>query len=309
VSILTQTLSDLARERIGALVVIAGGDSIARHIDGGVEVHGKLSEPLLKSVFDPHSMGHDGAMIIQGATVMALGVHLPLSRELETLGPRGTRHAAALGLSERTDALCIAVSEERGTISVARAGHLEVIESPHALGRRIEAFYEEVSPEQRSHPWQTFFLRNYREKLLALLIAATLWFALVYRTGEVIDRSVNVAVEHTPAPAGMTVLRLSPAVVSVDVLGPRRLLKALQPSDLRLQIDLTGVTEGVQMIPIHEAAFTLPEAVEITDMTPRQVMVNIRVEPPPAARNPVVPPDRGQPPPGSAASRDGAENQ
>ncbi|MCU0580760.1 MAG: diadenylate cyclase [Desulfobacterota bacterium] len=71
VEILTRSLSDLARAKIGALVVIRGKDPIARHLEGGEEVQGLLSEVLLKSIFDPHSLGHDGAVVIDGDRIGA----------------------------------------------------------------------------------------------------------------------------------------------------------------------------------------------------------------------------------------------
>lgn len=286
VAVLTHTLADLARERIGALVVITGSDSLARHVDGGVEVNGHLSEPLLKSVFDPHSMGHDGAVIIKGGVVLSLGALLPLSREPEALGPRGTRHAAALGLSERTDALCIVVSEERGTISVARHGHLQVMVEPEDLENSIEAFYEQMSPEEQTHPWRTFFLKNYREKVLALLISISLWFVVVYRTQEVINSTFHVSIERGVMPTGRTVRRMSPETILVELSGPRERLRTLQPGDLKLLMQMQDVSEGMQMIAITEDAFTLPDSVEMVDFNPRQVMVDIGVIAPPSTNVP-----------------------
>jgi len=134
VDILVRTVGDFARARTGALLVIRGHDVIARHLDGGEEVDGRLSEPLLKSIFDPHSIGHDGAVVIEANRIGKLGCHLPLSRNLEKLPGRGTRHAAALGLAELSDALCIVVSEERGTICVARGGEIRLLSDPSALG-------------------------------------------------------------------------------------------------------------------------------------------------------------------------------
>ena len=122
--ILMRSLADLARARIGALVVVRGNDVIARHLVGGEEVDGLLSESLLKSIFDPHSVGHDGAVIVEGNRIARLGCHLPLSKNLDKLPSGGTRHAAALGLSELSDALCLVVSEERGTLSVSRKGEI-----------------------------------------------------------------------------------------------------------------------------------------------------------------------------------------
>src|SRR3990167_9366881 len=121
---LARTMMDLAEEHIGALVVLKGKDMIVRHMEGGVEVNGAVSEPLLKSIFDPHSIGHDGAVVLEGNTLTKFSCHLPLSKETEKVGRSGTRHAAALGLAEKTDALCLVVSEERGTVSVARNGLL-----------------------------------------------------------------------------------------------------------------------------------------------------------------------------------------
>ena len=101
VEVLVRTAGDLARARVGALIVIAGRDPLERHIEGGTELGGIPSEPLLKSIFDTHTPGHDGAAIIQGGDVTRFAVYLPLSKDLDKIAGRGTRHTAALGLAER----------------------------------------------------------------------------------------------------------------------------------------------------------------------------------------------------------------
>ena len=110
------------REKQVMELIAEGKDPIARHVMGGIELGGKISEPILKSIFDPHSPGHDGAVIVEHDQISLFAAHLPLSKDFQQLANVGTRHSAALGLAELSDALCIAVSEERGTISVARAG-------------------------------------------------------------------------------------------------------------------------------------------------------------------------------------------
>jgi diadenylate cyclase len=75
VEVLARSLGDLARAKIGALVIVRGKDTIARHLDGGEEVQAVISEPLVKSIFDPHSIGHDGAVIIDGHVLDRLGCH------------------------------------------------------------------------------------------------------------------------------------------------------------------------------------------------------------------------------------------
>src|SRR6476620_575145 len=103
VDILVSTLADLAKEKIGALVVVEGRDPIDRHIMGGIELGGKISEPLLKSIFDPHSPGHDGSAIIENERISRFAAHLPLSNDFQQLVNVGTRHSAALGLAELSD--------------------------------------------------------------------------------------------------------------------------------------------------------------------------------------------------------------
>ena len=145
VETLVRTLNDFAHDKTGALIVIQGKDLVMRHLDGGVELHGKLSESLLKSIFDPHSSGHDGAVVIERDQVSRFSCQLPLSKDFKTLGQTGTRHAAALGLSELTDALCLVVSEERGTIVIARNGALQTINDSETLSKVIKNFYQEIS--------------------------------------------------------------------------------------------------------------------------------------------------------------------
>ena len=100
VEVLVRTLVDLAREKTGALVVIRGRDLIVRHLQGGQECDGILSESLLKSIFDAHSIGHDGAVVIEGNKIAQFSVQLPLSKNLKKsrerrnqtcLGPRTIR--------------------------------------------------------------------------------------------------------------------------------------------------------------------------------------------------------------------------
>ena len=128
IDVLIESAQSLAERKIGALIVLQGREPLERHTRGGVAVHAELSIPLLHSIFHPKSMGHDGAVVIAERRIERLGVHLPLSSNLEEVGNSGTRHTAALGLAERCDALVLVVSEERGSISVAEQGRLDAVE-------------------------------------------------------------------------------------------------------------------------------------------------------------------------------------
>lgn len=179
VEILVRTLANFARERIGALIVLAGRDPVDRHTEGGWDLHGELSEALLESIFDSHSLGHDGAVIIEGGRVTRFGAHLPLSKDFVKVNNLGTRHSAALGLAERADALCLVVSEEKGTISWAQGGEIHQSEDLRRLQAAIEAFLEEKAPKPPERTVVHFFRHNMREKAIALGLSVLMWLFFI----------------------------------------------------------------------------------------------------------------------------------
>ncbi len=183
VQVIGRSLLDLSKDRIGALVVLRGKDLILRHLHGGFELNGRVSEALLKSIFDPHSLGHDGAVVVEENRVTLFAAHLPLSKNAEKLDKLGTRHAAALGLSELTDALCIVVSEQSGVVSAARDGEITPIPGSEKLYSLLDDFYTETSPRRGEKLWHEFLHKNWREKALSLAVAFFLWLALVGSRG------------------------------------------------------------------------------------------------------------------------------
>ncbi len=179
VEILVRSLGDLARDHIGALVVLRGLDPLDRHVEGGWDLNGELSEALIKSIFDSHSLGHDGAFIVEEGRVSRFGVQLPLSKDFSKITNLGTRHSAALGLSERCDALCLAVSEEHGTISVARRGELKTLGDLEDLQDEIGQFLNRLMPDPSRGAIAGFFTENWREKLAAAAVSMLLWVLFV----------------------------------------------------------------------------------------------------------------------------------
>jgi diadenylate cyclase len=115
----------LAARRIGALIVVEQEDGLNEFVETGRLVYGKVSPELLETIFTRGSPLHDGAVIIKGDEVLAAACLLPLSTNPNVSLALGTRHRAAIGLTEDSDALVLVVSEEDGTISIARGGELK----------------------------------------------------------------------------------------------------------------------------------------------------------------------------------------
>jgi uncharacterized protein (TIGR00159 family) len=114
----------MARTRTGALIVFERRVLLGDYIQRGIEISARMSNELLRTIFFPDTPLHDGAVIIQGETVAAAGCILPLIAGVPLDASLGTRHRAALGITEETDALAVVVSEERGVVSVAEGGKL-----------------------------------------------------------------------------------------------------------------------------------------------------------------------------------------
>ncbi len=120
---ITEAVERLSRSGIGAIVAIEREVSLDRFAESGSRMEAKISADLLTTIFTPYSPLHDGAVLVRGDTIVAAGSILPLS-QTPLDRALGTRHRAALGLSDESDALVIVVSEERGTISIAERGRL-----------------------------------------------------------------------------------------------------------------------------------------------------------------------------------------
>lgn len=122
---LTNSVYRLSEKQIGALIVLENQDSFEEYSSSSVRMNADFSSELLESIFTTTTPLHDGAVVIKGTTIVAAGTILPLAQETAQLTKSmGTRHRAALGASQKTDALIIVISEESGKVSIARDGIL-----------------------------------------------------------------------------------------------------------------------------------------------------------------------------------------
>jgi diadenylate cyclase len=116
---------DLSRHRIGALIVFERETGLTDFIETGIQIDALITAELFENIFIPNTPLHDGAVIIRGDRIQAAGCILPLTEARNLSQELGTRHRAAIGMSEQSDALVLVVSEETGTISLARGGSLQ----------------------------------------------------------------------------------------------------------------------------------------------------------------------------------------
>jgi len=270
IDMLTESVSKLAYDKTGALIVIRGLEPLERHIRGGILLSGKISSALVNGLFNTGSPTHDGAIIIEGEQIERFGVYLPLSQNLKEGGRAGTRHAAALGLSERCDAFILVVSEERGTISIADQGKLDRIDSAAGLKKRLQDFYQRIHPSQAGARRMKWLTKNLGIKFGAIFIAVALWWVFAYRI-TTIHRTYSVPVECRNLPADYILDDPGTAEARVSLSGPERTF-SFDPLSMVMAVDLSAIREGSQDVPLAEQNLIgKPSALSVNQVLPRTI--------------------------------------
>lgn len=153
-----QTCEHLSRNRIGGLIAIEREIGLKNYIESGIVLDAKVSAELLITLFAPNTPTHDGGIIIQNDRVAACGSLFPLSQNTSLARNYGTRHRAAIGLSEETDAVCVVVSEETGNISVAVYGKLTAALDMEGLQNILTSLFK---PVERKMTVKEFLEKNW----------------------------------------------------------------------------------------------------------------------------------------------------
>lgn len=277
VNVLVRSVADFARQRIGALIVLRGRDPLARHLEGGTELHGKPSLALFESLFDPHSPGHDGAVVMDGARVEGFAYRLPVSKDVQQTAETGLRHAAALGLAERTDACCIVVSEERGDVAVALDGRLQHGLSLEQLTQTLRRFYADRFPRLQARRVPRWIREHTREKLVAFALACGLWAAFAHQT-ETVRRDFTVPIEFRNLSPSLVIDEPRPKALVVTVAGEERAFQLFDPSSLHLSLNLSSAQAGRQVVSVTPRALRVPNEFTIVRIEPSEVVLRILPE-------------------------------
>ena len=135
-------MEDLSRRKVGVLIVVEHKTALGDIIETGNPIDSIVSAPLLENIFEPNTPLHDGATVIRGTRIVAAGCFLPLTEENSISKQLGTRHRAAIGVTENTDALSLVVSEETGTMSMARGGKLTRHLDDEAIRTVLHGIYD-----------------------------------------------------------------------------------------------------------------------------------------------------------------------
>jgi uncharacterized protein (TIGR00159 family) len=268
---IAETLFRMAANKTGALIVFQGNDSLHDLMTNGVVINSDISPQMLESIFYDGSPFHDGAALINSGKIEKAACHLPLSVSSDVPQYLGTRHRAALGLSERSDAVVIAISEERGEVSLVTAGSIRRIKGPAELIMALDELLRSDA-EKPSTTMQQRFYSNLLPKVTLLLGVCVFWVLITTRQGQI--TTVTAPVRLHGVPDSIFLLRIIPEDVTVQIKAMSSL--APQPSkiDLTAEIDASAIAEGTTLLRVNQSNITAPSGMIITSVLPSTVRVS-----------------------------------
>jgi hypothetical protein len=272
---IADSVFEMAGKKIGAIIVFSGDYSLDHIIEGGFSLDGRVSRPLLLSIFDSSSPGHDGAIVIENNRIRKFGVHLPLAEKFNQFASLGTRHRATAGITQKTDAVAIVVSEERGEVSWSEKGELVKIGDKALLEQKVAGFLKENLALTTPGGWRTWLLNNWTSKLLAVFLAFVLWFTFVYQIG-VTSEVYTVPIEIMYLSKGLVIEEILPAKMNVTLSGNYRDLRNLDTTkDLKVIIDAKSLSVGKQRITIGDDNLQYPPFLLLVEKSAKTVIINV----------------------------------
>lgn len=278
---IADTCFSLAKKRYGAILVFERNDSVEPLLRSqGVLIDAEVSDLLLDNLFTPSSPLHDGAVYIRAGRVCRAGCILPLSESRSLPYTYGTRHRAALGMTERSDALAVVVSEERGAVSVVDRGGMVTLPGSSELLTWLNVRLSGAKKRRAHWRWRDMLEANIRPKLGALAAVCILWLILVGPQNTEVGFAVPVVYYNIPGHLDMT--GKNTQEVYLRVRGSRELLALLDPRGLRAQVDLSSAQAGRSRLPLTEHDVNIPLGLQVAGMDPSSVSVRLKERPSPS---------------------------
>ena len=271
--VITESVYQMGRKRIGALMVFPGKEDLTEVIHGGIAWDGTVSQEMLVSIFWPKNPVHDGAIIIRGNRVAEVGVLLPLSQRQDLPTFYGTRHRAAAGLAERTDALVVAVSEERGRVTAAKDNWIKPIAQPEELSQLLRKHLN-IGDRLPAHQKRER-LKLTLAAVLSLFIMTGIWFGFTRSHDTII--ALNVPLEFVNRPPSFEILDSSVDEVRVQLYGSSALIRSLKSGQVQVGVDLSKATEGRNIFPITQDNIILPPGVFLNKVQPSTIEVTLDI--------------------------------
>lgn len=267
---IAETLFEMAAKRTGALLVFQRSESLHDLMTNGVPLDCEISPQILESIFYDGAPFHDGAALIKDGRIALAACHLPLSVDPNVPRHWGTRHRAALGLSERSDAVIVVISEERGEVSLASAGTLQTMSSASELISALDQLLRSDTEKPRIALREKLF-SNLLPKVAILLSVCVFWALVTTRQGQI--TTVTAPIILNGIPEELILLRTTPEAVDVQIKSLSSLSPPPSKLDLTAVLDASQAKEGYNTIRVQNTDFNLPSGLSINSISPSSIRI------------------------------------
>lgn len=268
---LSATFFALAAERTGAIIVFQRKEPLDEYLLHGVPLDSLVTAQLIGTIFRTGTPLHDGALVVRDGRITQASCHLPLSANAELPQRYGTRHRAGLGLTERSDAVVVIVSEERGEVSLAVAGELMKVVSAEQLSERLHLLLAPPAPEVTKITVRQRLFRNLWPKLTTLLLVSVCWLIITAKQGGIV--TVTAPIKFHNLPEQLALVKTSPEEVEVQLKVFSGLIPSPKQLDIVADVDLGKIREGGNQLAIKGDDFQLPLGVMVSGVNPSVVKV------------------------------------
>jgi diadenylate cyclase len=277
---LAETCFTLAAKRYGVLLVFERHDPLEPLLRSqGTLLDAQISPPLVENLATPPTPLHDGALYLRNGRLYRAGCILPLSETRSLPYFYGTRHRAAVGITERSDALAVVVSEERGTVAAVERGGMVLIPDTASLVSWLTAHLAGAEQHRTARwPGRALLTYNWQAKVGALAVVSVLWLVLVGPQNTEVGFTVPVVYYNIP-----TELELDgkgTQEVYLRVRGSRELLSLLDTRRVRAQLDLKDGQEGSTRYTLSAQDVNVPLGLEVAGVDPATLTVRLKKKPP-----------------------------
>jgi uncharacterized protein (TIGR00159 family) len=265
-AMIVQTAFRLASGKTGALMVLQNQDRLENYLQEGILLDAKFTPQIIESIFTTQSPVHDGAAIIHGNRIAKVGTFLPLTQQTGLPQRFGTRHRAAIGITEVSYAVVIVVSEERGEVSLVHKGSVKSVKEPQQLTTMLTGLlskdYTESEPQKkglaiRSHIGGLF---------LTFFIVLVSWS--IYSGRQLSLINISTPIVYRNIPDNLELIKTSAEQVEVQITGRRHLVSALKKEQVGAVIDLKDKTGGSYELILTPDNINLPLGLDVVRITP-----------------------------------------
>lgn len=264
---------DAAKKKMGVLIVFERADLVFDLVTKGIAMESDPVPEILNSIFIKESPLHDGATLISNGKILKASCFLPLSVQENLPKEWGTRHRAALGLTEQSDACVLIVSEERGEVSMARGQKIEKIANKDELAKLIVDVALSAKEPEQTHlidKIKSGLTLRYPLKLAVFASVFILWLAFAGQQN--FEKRMDLPVSLKNIPAGLERSSSNDPTILITCRGLRKDISLLDKNNISASVDLFSARPGTYFYPVNTGNLTLPnDRIDVVNINPSKI--------------------------------------